>query len=96
MSTSEKRICVGVITGAHGVRGAVRLKSFTTEPEDVAGYGPLEDERGERRFALRIIGSAKGVLIAAISGIDDRDRAEALPTMRSAKLRSPRSSSSGP
>ncbi len=82
MSAQDRRVCVGVVTGAHGVRGAVRLKSFTAEPEDVAGYGPLEDERGERRFALRIVGSAKGVLIAAISGIDDRDRAEALRGLR--------------
>ena len=62
MSAQEKRVCVGVITGAHGVRGAVRLKSFTAEPQDVAGYGPLEDEKGERRFALRLMGSGKGVL----------------------------------
>jgi len=82
MSAQDKRVCVGVITGAQGVRGAVRLKSFTAEPEDVASYGPLEDERGERRFALRIVGSAKGVLVAAISGIDDRDRAEALRGLR--------------
>ncbi|MGE0260248.1 MAG: ribosome maturation factor RimM [Alphaproteobacteria bacterium] len=87
MSGPEKRVCVGVVTGAHGVRGAVRVKSFTAVPEDVAGYGPLEDERGERRFALRLIsnakgGNAKGVLIAAIGGIDDRDRAEALRGLR--------------
>ncbi len=82
MSAPDKRVCVGVVTGAHGVRGAVRLKSFTAEPEGVAGYGPLEDESGERRFVLRIVGSAKGVLIAAIAGIDDRDRAEALRGLR--------------
>jgi 16S rRNA processing protein RimM len=87
MSNDEKRVCVGVVTGAHGVRGAVRLKSFMAEPEDVTSYGPLEDERGERRFALRLVnsargGSAKGVVIAAISGIDDRDRAEALRGLR--------------
>ncbi len=82
MNAQEKRVCVGVITGAHGVRGAVRLKSFTAEPQDVAGYGPLEDEKGKRRFALRLVGSGKGVLIAAISGIEDRDRAEALRGLR--------------
>ena len=82
MSAQDRRVCVGVVTGAHGVRGAVRIKSFTAEPEDVASYGPLEDESGERRFTLRIVGSAKGVLIAAISGIDDRDRAEALRGLR--------------
>ena len=77
-----KRVCVGVVTGAHGVRGAVRVKSFTAEPEAVAGYGPLEDERGERQFTLRLIGSAKGVLIAQIAGIDDRNQAEALRGLR--------------
>ena len=55
----EKRVCVGVITGAHGVRGAVRIKTFTAEPADVAGYGPLEDESGERRFKLRLTGAPR-------------------------------------
>ena len=82
MSIPEKRVCVGVVTGPHGVRGAVRLKSFTAEPEDVARYGPLEDESGERRLALRLIGNAKGVLIAKLAGVEDRDRAEALRGLR--------------
>src|SRR5579862_6437515 len=76
------RVCVGVVTGPHGVRGAVRLKSFTAEPDAVARYGPLEDESGERRFELRLIGSAKGVVIAKVAGIEDRDRAEALRGLR--------------
>ncbi len=82
MSALDKRVCVGVVTGAQGVRGAVRVKSFTAEPADVARYGPLEDESGERQFALRLVGSAKGVVIAQLSGIDDRDRAEALRGLR--------------
>lgn len=82
MSPQQRRVCVGVVTGAHGVRGAVRVKSFTAEPEGVARYGPLEDERGERHFTLSLVGSAKGVVIARIPGIDDRDRAEALRGLR--------------
>lgn len=82
MSAPEKRVCVGVVTGAQGVRGAVRVKSFTAEPDAIARYGPLEDEKGERRFALRVVGSAKGVLIAVVAGIEDRDRAEALRGLR--------------
>src|SRR5712692_6551625 len=77
-----KRVCVGIITGAHGVRGAVRVKSFTAAPADVAGYGPLEDESGERHFSLSLVGSANGVLIARLAGIADRDRAEALRGLR--------------
>jgi 16S rRNA processing protein RimM len=77
-----KRVCVGVVAGAHGVRGAVRLKTFTAESKDIARYGPLEDEAGERQYKLRLIGSAKGVLIGKLAGIEDRERAEALRGLR--------------
>jgi 16S rRNA processing protein RimM len=80
--SAEKRVCLGVVAGAHGVRGAVRIKSFTADPADVAAYGPIEDESGERRFELRLIGSAKGVVIAKLAGVEDRDRAEALRGLR--------------
>src|SRR5690349_19797564 len=82
MSALEKRVCVGVITAAQGVRGAVRIKSFTAEPKAVAGYGPLEDESGERQFALRLVGTAKGVLIGKLAGVENRDRAEGLRGLR--------------
>jgi 16S rRNA processing protein RimM len=79
---AEKHICVGVVTGAHGVTGAVRIKSFTAMPEDIAAYGPLRDEAGGGSFDLRIVGAAKGVLIARIGGVADRNRAEALRGLR--------------
>ena len=40
------RVCVGAFAGVHGVRGAVRIKSFTADPVDVTAYGPVEDEAG--------------------------------------------------
>lgn len=76
------RICLGVITGAHGVRGFVRIKSFTAEPQAIASYGPLQDEQGERRFVLELVGTSKGVLIARIAGVDDRNAAERLKGVR--------------
>lgn len=42
----DKLIAVGVLKGAHGVRGEVRVKSFTADPEAVFTYGPLLDEAG--------------------------------------------------
>jgi len=75
-------VCVGAVAGAHGVRGAVKIKSFTATPEDVARYGPLEDESGQRRFSLRLIGAGKGVLIGHLSGIADRNQAEASRGLR--------------
>jgi len=32
----DRKVCIGVIAGAHGVKGQVRLKSFTADPADVA------------------------------------------------------------
>ena len=76
------RICLGVITGLHGVKGLVRIKSFTAAPDAIADYGALEDESGTRRFALELVGAAKGVLLARIEGIADRDAAERLKGLR--------------
>ena len=78
----QGRVCVGAVAGAHGVRGAVKIKSFTANPADVARYGELEDESGARRFALRLTGAGKGVLIGHLSGITDRNQAEASRGLR--------------
>ncbi len=75
---AETKVCVGVITGAQGIRGQVRVKSFTAEPTDIAAYGPLTDAKGSREFRLELTGSAKGVLLARVSGISDRNAAETL------------------
>lgn len=71
-------VCLGVISGAHGVRGAVRIKTFTAEPEAIAAYGPVTDEAGVRSFKLTLAGTARGQAIARIPGVADRDAAEAL------------------
>jgi len=70
------------VGGAHGVRGAVRVRSFTARAADVAAYGPLSDEAGRRKFALTIVGEARGQLIATIDGVADRSAAEALRGVR--------------
>jgi 16S rRNA processing protein RimM len=75
---------MGIVGAPHGVRGAVRIKSFTDEPASIGSYGALEDESGERRFTLQIVGPAKGdgMVIANLAGVADRDRAEALRGLR--------------
>jgi 16S rRNA processing protein RimM len=75
---SGKMICVGIITGAHGIRGHVRIKSFTAEPDDVAGYGVLYDAAGGSPLRLTVSGHSGVHLIARIAGVDDRNAAEAL------------------
>ena len=75
---SKARVLLGVIAGAHGLRGQVRIRSFTAEPEDVAAYGPLRDGEGVRSFVLRITGRSSGMLIGSLDGVVNRDSAEAL------------------
>ncbi len=71
-------VCLGAIAGAHGVRGLVKIKSFTQEPADLTAYGPLSDESGRRRFEIAVTGQAKGLLVARIEGVEDRDAAQGL------------------
>ena len=72
------RICVARIGAAHGVRGEVKLWSFTEDPLAVASYGPLETQDGKRRFEIEALRPAKDHLVARIAGVDDRDAAEKL------------------
>ena len=73
-----ERVCLGAVTGAHGVRGLVKVKPFTENPDDVAAYGPVEDEPGGRRFELAVTGRHKDGVIVRVDGVADRDAAEAL------------------
>lgn len=74
----EDKLCIAVIAGVHGVRGDVRVKSFTANPEDLSAYGPLTDKTGAREFRIKIHGVARGLLRAHIKGVDNRNAAEAL------------------
>lgn len=47
MTAKQDKVCVGAIAGAHGVKGEVRVRSFTLVPEDCFAYGPLVDEAGQ-------------------------------------------------
>lgn len=72
------RVCVGAIAGAFGVKGEVRLKSFTAAPADIAGYGPLQSEDGARRFTVTLTGQTANALVARLSGVTDKAAADAL------------------
>jgi len=85
--TKDRKICVGTFSGAHGVKGLVRLKSFTEEPESIARYKPLTDATGKRGFEIQIKSSTNDHFIAEVEGVNDRDAAEAL---RGTKLYVPR------
>jgi 16S rRNA processing protein RimM len=82
----EALVCLGQIGAPHGVRGEVRLRSFTAEPEAIAAYGPLRTDDG-RAIEIESLRVAKDHFVAALSGIHDRDAAAQLAN---AKLYVPR------
>jgi 16S rRNA processing protein RimM len=73
---------IGEFGRPHGVRGEIRLKSFTGEPEAIARYEPLTTADGSRRFVLRHVrpvgGAAKDMFVVKIAGVESREAAEAL------------------
>ena len=80
------RICVGQIGAPHGVRGEVRLRSFTADPQSVASYGPFETEDGSN-VAIEALRRVKDHFVATLAGVRDRDSAVRLTN---AKLYVPR------
>ena len=61
-----------------GLRGEVKMKSFTAEPKDVGKYSPLTDASGTDKVEIKITGRYKTQVIARIKGVEDRTAAEAL------------------
>lgn len=82
MSPDGKKILVGEIGRAHGLKGEVRLKSFTEDPIAIKDYGPFESDDGKRRFVLVSVkplgGGAPDMLIARFEGVTSREAAESL------------------
>ena len=76
------RICVAQFGAPHGVRGEVRLRSFTEDPAAITAYGPLESEDGTRRFTIEALRPAKDHFVARLAGVADRDAAEKLTNLK--------------
>ncbi len=71
-------VCVARIGAAHGVRGAVKLWTFTEDPFAVKHYGPLTTKDGARQFEVASAREARDHLVATFKGITTRDEAERL------------------
>lgn len=87
-SKSEDLIVVGALMGAHGVRGEVKVKSFTEFPEDVFAYGPLLDDKGEVLLDPKSVREARAHFIVAAKAPRSREAWEA---MKGTLLHVPRS-----
>ena len=79
---SKDRVLLGVVAAPHGVRGLVRIRSYTEDPMAVAAYGPLSGETGKRAYRVEALSAARGAVLARIEGVADRTAAEALRGLR--------------
>jgi 16S rRNA processing protein RimM len=71
-------ICIARIGAPHGVRGAVKLWTFTEDPLAVKRYGLLATKDGTRQFEVTHAREAKGHLVATLKGVATRQQAERL------------------
>jgi 16S rRNA processing protein RimM len=71
-------VCVARIGAPHGVRGAVKLWTFTEDPLAIKRYGPLATRDGARRFEVTHVRAAKGHLVATLKGVATREEAQRL------------------
>ena len=76
--TAENKVCIGAIVGVHGIKGEVKVKSFTEDERNIVKYGAVENEDGSRCFKLKIAGHSKDLLRVKIEGVEDRNTAETL------------------
>ena len=75
---AQETICIARIGAPHGVRGEMKLWSFTQDPAAVADYGPLFTQDGKRQFEIETMRAAKDHFVVRLAGVADRDAAEKL------------------
>ena len=75
---SAAHLPIGRILGPQGVRGGLKVKSFTAIPQSLSAYGPVTTDNGHHLILQITSVNAKGLAIVRVKGVDTRDAAEAL------------------
>lgn len=75
---NNTKVCLGKIVGVHGIKGEVKVKSFTAVDKDIAKYGVLSDKNDKQTYEIKVTGHSKDLLRIKIKGVDDRTSAETL------------------
>ncbi len=76
---TPKRVCLGKINGAHGVKGLVKVFCFGEDPKALEQYGPLyTSDTGSDQISIKLKNIVGKNWLAEIDGIDDKTKADAL------------------
>jgi 16S rRNA processing protein RimM len=73
-----ERVLLGAVIGAHGIKGEVRVKTFTLSPDALGTYGPLTTDDGRRLQVGALRAGKPGEAVVRFDGVADRNGAEAL------------------
>ncbi len=71
-------VCIGQIINVHGVKGAVKIKSYLSNPMDIGSFESVTDQKQKRLFKIKALNQKQGIVLARIQGIETRDEAETL------------------
>ena len=74
----DNKLLMGRIGAAHGIKGEVRIQSFTEDPLALASYGPLSTNKPGLTIKILAARTTTNVLVARLEGINDRNAAEKL------------------
>lgn len=74
--TDDTRIIMAKITGAHGIKGLVKLKIYAEDPTSLADYALQREDGSPLRLTLK--NPIKGFWLAEIDGVNDRNAADAV------------------
>jgi 16S rRNA processing protein RimM len=72
----SERVLLGEITGVHGIRGDVIIRSYTADPADIATYGQLETAARKPVPDIQVVRVTDRGVVARLEGVNDRTRAE--------------------
>lgn len=75
-ASGEDLVLIGIIGAARGLKGEVRIKSFTDDPLAIGSLGKLTDESGKASYKIHVTGTQKESVLARIEGVQDRTAAE--------------------
>lgn len=76
--SADQNICVGVITSVNGVKGYVKIRTFTENSRDICSFKNLFEKESTKAFNLKLVMSKKDYIVAAIEGVTSREEAEKL------------------
>jgi 16S rRNA processing protein RimM len=79
MVDPQRLVQLGVFGAAQGLRGEVRVNSFTADPTAIGAYGPLTDATCQKQFIVKVVRSLKAALVVVrVDGVTTREAAESL------------------